>query len=330
MSTNKSVSPAEFRLHNKVFKVDFSPSNYYEKLRFEMIIQKLIFWFWRHYGIYFYIQKLKVLDEKVLLQVYFYKTYLYSRFVRKGIRLKNSRGASGGVNFTKGKNKKTFEWLQFYNPELFAALVKVKSLTRGFVKARRQQRRRYGPRLLGKYYRRQQNAVVRTSVINTSFNHFFTYFFLHFFKSQSVILAKSLYKVVTANPHFKVEHQTLLYRTRYLRRYRWSFDFLFLFNYALTFSNTNFVLPFFITHVVRKYKQLKYAKVFFNVLRKLYFLKRNIRAIKVLVNGPYNRHGRTHFSVLKIGELALSQSQSCVVYDAIQWLTPYGAISLKL
>ena len=147
---------------------------------------------------------------------------------------------------------------------------------------------------------------------------------------QSVILAKSLYKVITANPHFKVEHQKLLYRTRYLRRYRWSFDFLFLINYALTFSNMNFVLPFYITHVVRKYTQFKYAAIFFNVLRKLYFLKRNIRAIKVLVNGPYNRHGRTHFRILKIGELALSQSQSCVLYDAIQWLTPYGAVSLKL
>jgi len=42
MSTNKSVSPAEFRLHNKVFSIDYAPSNYFEKVRFEIIFQQLI------------------------------------------------------------------------------------------------------------------------------------------------------------------------------------------------------------------------------------------------------------------------------------------------
>lgn len=45
MSTNKSVSPAEFRLHNKVFNIDFAPSNYFERVRFEMVFQQLVTWF---------------------------------------------------------------------------------------------------------------------------------------------------------------------------------------------------------------------------------------------------------------------------------------------
>lgn len=166
-------------------------------------------------------------------------------------------------------------------------------------------------RFLQKRFVKPQHSVAM-------YNNFFTYFFLHFFKLPAIILAKSLYKVVVSNELFKYEHQVLLYRTQFLRWYRWSFDFLFLSNFALTFSNMNFILPFYLMHIVKKYRQFKYAELFFNILRKLYFYKRNIRAIKVLITGPYNRHGRTRSRIFKIGDLALSQTQSCVMYDAIQ------------
>lgn len=133
-----------------------------------------------------------------------------------------------------------------------------------------------------------------------------------------------------SNPHFKTEHQVLLFRTKYLKRYPWAFDFLFLLNYSLTFGNPGFVLPFYLAQVTRKYRQFKYAAMLFNTLRKFYFYKRNIRAIKILVNGTYNRHGRTHFKILRIGDLALADRNACIMYDAIQWLSPYGAVSLKL
>lgn len=347
MSTNKSVSPSEFRLHTKVFHIDFAPSNYFERIRFEIIFQQLITWFWRQYGIYFFIQKLKLLDEKILIQVYFYKTYLYQESILRTLKFYPTKSTEGTVrNVSDKRTKAVFDWFYMYSPELFVLLHQLKILKpwriqhrtwtvkklkpkrkimlfKSYLKSKRLKHKRVPLRLITYTTTRPQQSILMC-------NNFFTYFFLHFFKQQSIILAKSIYKVMTANALFKYEHQVVLYRTRFLKWQRWSFDFLFLVNYALTFSNINFVLPFYLSHVVKKYEQFKHAELFFNILRKLYFYKRNIRSIKVLINGPYNRHGRTHARILKIGDLALSQSQSCVMYDAIQWLTPYGAISLKL
>ena len=128
MSTNKSVSPAEFRLHNKVFHIDFAPSNYFERIRFEIIFQQLITWFWRQYGIYFYIQKLKMLDEKVLLQVYFYKTYLYQQGVKRSLQFNSTKSTEGAVENNKDNRYKTsFEWFYMYSPELFLLFNELKN-----------------------------------------------------------------------------------------------------------------------------------------------------------------------------------------------------------
>jgi len=107
-------------------------------------------------------------------------------------------------------------------------------------------------------------------------------------------------------------------KIKFLQKNRWGFDFIFLLNYALTFSNTTFLLPYFLSQVVRQFKQLRHAKLLFNVLRQCYFYKRNICAIRVLINGPYNRHGRTHCKMFHIGNLAISNMHSCVMYDAVQ------------
>lgn len=290
-----------------------------------------------------------MLDDKALLQVYFYKTYLYQQSVKKSVQYRSTKSTEGNMeNTNQNRYKGSFDWFYMHSPELFnlflqlqkaqqgnkaRAVVMSKNGRKSALKAFSTVSFRKGSRIKPsplKQLRANTVMTARPQSSVTMYNQFFTYFFLHFFKMQAIILAKSLYKAVTANALFKHEHQVLLYRTRFLKWHKWSFDFLFLANYALTFSNMNFVLPFYLTHVVRKYKQFKYAELFFNILRKLYFYKRNIRAIKVLINGPYNRHGRTHFRILRIGDLALSQSQSCVMYDAIQWLTPYGAVSLKL
>lgn len=346
MSTNKSVSPLEFRLHTKIFHIDFAPSNYFERVRFEIIFQQLITWFWRQYGIYFYIQKLKLLDDKILLQVYFYKTYIYQDSITRTLTFYTTKSTDHLVrNVHDKRTHKVFNWFYMYSPELFNLLQQLKVFKTRQIHYRSQSVKKqiFTTKIkVLKFAKKKRFQHKRGRVAISNFktlrpqqsilmcNNFLTYFFLYFFKQQSLILTKSLYKIMTTNEIFKHEHQIILYRTRFLKWQRWSFDFLFLVNYAITFSNLNFVLPFYLTHVVRKYEQFKHAELFFNILRKLYFYKRNIRAIKVLINGPYNRHGRTHARILKIGDLAISQSQSCVIYDAIQWLTPYGAISLKI
>ena len=72
----KKISPTEFRLHNKLFYVAYTPNNYFEAFRFEIVFQYLLMWFFEEFGVYFYIQKLKLIDDTVLFQLYFYKTYL--------------------------------------------------------------------------------------------------------------------------------------------------------------------------------------------------------------------------------------------------------------
>jgi len=95
MTTNKNVSPAEFRLHSKLFNVDCAPSNYFEQLRFEMVFQQLITWFWRTQGTYFFIQKVKKMDQKILFQVFFYKTYLAGRLLADRERNTISKSVAG-------------------------------------------------------------------------------------------------------------------------------------------------------------------------------------------------------------------------------------------
>lgn len=43
MKTLKKISAMEFRLHAKNFVVDFSPINYFEKLRFTILFSRLLF-----------------------------------------------------------------------------------------------------------------------------------------------------------------------------------------------------------------------------------------------------------------------------------------------
>lgn len=71
----KKISPTEFRLHNKLFYVAYSPNNYFEAFRFEITFQYLLMWFFKELGMYFYIQKLKLIDDTILFQLYYYKTY---------------------------------------------------------------------------------------------------------------------------------------------------------------------------------------------------------------------------------------------------------------
>jgi hypothetical protein len=84
MKALKKISPVEFRLHQKLFFIEFTPSNYFENFRVEIIFQRLFFWFFKFYGIYFYIQQLKLRHQTLFFQFYFYKTYMFKRFIQLG------------------------------------------------------------------------------------------------------------------------------------------------------------------------------------------------------------------------------------------------------
>jgi hypothetical protein len=139
-----------------------------------------------------------------------------------------------------------------------------------------------------------------------------------------------LYKYLCLNSFFKAEQRLLFAKTRYLQQQKWSFVFLFLVNYTVTFANTNFLLPFFIYHVKAAYKQLGFIYALLNSLRVMYFLKANIRGIKVLVHGTFDRHGRSQTFVKRLGSIAYLEYRAFILYDSIQWPTLYGMTTLKI
>jgi hypothetical protein len=102
-----------------------------------------------------------------------------------------------------------------YSPELFSLLQQLRTLKA--TKKRTQYVKVKGSRKVFKRAKSANLVTLRPQQSVMMYNQFFTYFFLHFFKMQAIVLAKSLYKAVTANVLFKHEHQVLLYRTRFLK-----------------------------------------------------------------------------------------------------------------
>ena len=43
MKTLKKISASEFRLHSKNFPIDYSPLNYFEKFRLNILFSRLLF-----------------------------------------------------------------------------------------------------------------------------------------------------------------------------------------------------------------------------------------------------------------------------------------------
>ena len=79
-----------------------------------------------------------------------------------------------------------------------------------------------------------------------------------------------------------------------------------------------FVLPFFIYHIKNSYKQRPFITVFFNILKTFYYLKTHIRGIRVLVHGPYDRHGRSRTLLFRLGNVSFISYDSFIFYDLIQ------------
>lgn len=168
------------------------------------------------------------MDDKALLQVYFYKTYLYQQSVKKALQYRATKSTEGSAdNVVQNRYNKNFEWFYMYSPELFNLLQQLRTLKMS--KSRMQRTKHTSNRAMKmaknvtrnrrgfKKVATKKNIVLRPQYSVILYNQFFTYFFLHFFKMQAIILAKSLYKTVTTNALFKHEHQVLLYRTRFLK-----------------------------------------------------------------------------------------------------------------
>lgn len=84
-----------------------------------------------------------------------------------------------------------------------------------------------------------------------------------------------------------------------------------------------------VVHLLTAFKHLKYILLFINLLERLYAIKENVQGVKLLIRGPYDRHGRTRLYYHTIGYIILTSYDTQVVYDMIHCPTMYGMLSLK-
>jgi hypothetical protein len=82
MKTLKKISPIEFRLHTKKFLNDYSPQNYFEKIRFNVLFSRLLFWFFKRFGLYLYSYKIFLQSEFFLFQFYYYRTEQFRKYFK--------------------------------------------------------------------------------------------------------------------------------------------------------------------------------------------------------------------------------------------------------
>jgi len=134
-----------------------------------------------------------------------------------------------------------------------------------------------------------------------------------------VILFKSLYKTFYSVKLLKDEQNILFEQVKYVQQMLWGFDFTFFFHYMVTFADSLILLPFYIFHIKTEYKQQKRINHFFYILNFWYNTKENFKGVKIIVHGPFNRHGRTQIFLWSAGTLVFTRYDSLFLYDTIQW-----------
>ena len=165
-----------------------------------------------------------------------------------------------------------------------------------------------------------------------TFNFFFTYYFAFFFRCQTNLLYKSIYKYLFNHQLLRQEYAILSKRSKYLRkRNKWAFDFLFFLQYSVTFANTLFLWPFLVYHIKRTFKRHGATmQIIINVLRTIFFLKPYFKGFKIMIKGPFDRHGRSRKLLLHLGHMGFSKYMSHpILYDMIHCPIVYGMCSIK-
>ena len=75
--------------------------------------------------------------------------------------------------------------------------------------------------------------------------------------------------------------------------------------------------------------QKPFFRTFFSLMEKFYVMKNNIRGMKLQVKGAWDRHGRTHMFEQSVGDVSLTDYNSLVVYDSIDFITRYGSVTMR-
>ena len=318
----KKISPIEFRLSQRSFKVDYSPNNYFEKFQIEIILQNLANWFYWKYGLFLFIQRVRLREHKILLQLYYYPTHLQERFVTKFEESLENTSNSQLVVSQK----------EIILDQNLWTLINDSIIEQGDIIA--ESTEDLLNEVLDISDERFDYAVeseMETLLTPKAIDFYFTYYFQHNYKLESNILYKNLAKQFFSNDTLKREHKHLLFSTKYLQKATWSYDLYFFSHFAIVYSDPGFLINIFYKGVAQSERQKKFFYNFADILKKFAVLKRGtIRGIKLILNGVYDRHGRTRIWVWQVGKISVMSERSLISYDWITFETRYGSFSLKI
>jgi hypothetical protein len=89
MRVLKKISPLEFRTSGQNLIIPSSIENYFDNFRIQLLFSRLFFWFFRNFGLYFFLRQIRRKESFLFLQLYYYRLYnfssFYLRFQKKSI-----------------------------------------------------------------------------------------------------------------------------------------------------------------------------------------------------------------------------------------------------
>jgi hypothetical protein len=169
------------------------------------------------YGIYFFVQRIRIVDDTVLLQLHYYKSFYHNKFI-SGLPERDQ--VLGGQIAWHAATQ-----VSLMNPNELASAVKQSAAELSTLKY-------FGSRALfarsAKFGTSQKVAKAqRLGAANPAklqqmlpgIKLFFNQFFTTFLGYRSVVLAKPLYQTFYLNPLLKAEFEKLLLTTKYLRKH---------------------------------------------------------------------------------------------------------------
>lgn len=342
MKSLRKISPTEHRLHIKSFNIDCAPHNYFEKARMEILLGQLFAYFFERYGILFFVQRIRIVNDTVLFQFHYYKTYYDNKFLAGQEEREEILGGylawnstthafameESELNAAIKKDDKFFETLKYFGSE--ALFKRAKAVSTKIDNDNTDDNSDNEDN--DEFDAEDKSTMEHDNKLQTllpGIKLFFEHMFATQFGFKSIILAKPLYQTFYSNPSLKAEFVKVLKASKYLQKQEWSFDVLFLAHYAITMADLNYVFAVVAKQMYNIERQSPIFKTFFGIMEKFYTMKNNIRGMKLQVKGAWDRHGRTHLFEQSVGDVSLTDFNSLVVYDSVDVITPYGAVTLK-
>ena len=157
----------------------------------------------------------------------------------------------------------------------------------------------------------------------------FTYLLSFIFKPQ-IYLFKSIY-LFQKLPVIKDTFKMLIQHTKYLLQKPNYFQYLIAITLIYKIALTSYFLTLLAYYLQSSYKHKKHIFDVKQLLLKNYCLNPQIQGVKLIIKGPFERHGRTQTFVQRIGKIkSFNNYDNCFLYDKIPCIGIYGVFNLKL